>query len=68
MRPARHRDTPLRGATYTTHQPYCEARDGAAPRNYKRTALPPPEGMCEKESKNFLDFCEKMMGKREKRG
>ena len=46
MGPARHRDTPLRGATYTTHQPYCEARDGAAPRNYKRTALPPPEGMC----------------------
>ena len=46
MCPARHRDTPLRGATYTTHQPYCEARDGAAHRNYKRTDLPPPEGMC----------------------
>ena len=47
MRPARHRDAPLRGATYTTYQPYCEARDGAAHRNNKRTALPPPEGMCE---------------------
>ena len=46
MHPARHRDTPLRGATYTTYQPYYEARDGAAHRNYKRTALPPPEGMC----------------------
>ena len=43
---ARHRDTPLRGTAYTTYQPYCEARDGAAHRNYKRTALPPPEGMC----------------------
>ena len=46
MRPARHRDTPLRGAAYPTYQPYCEARDGAAHRNYKRTALPPPEGIC----------------------
>ena len=40
-------DTPLRGATYTTYQPYYEARDGAAHRKDKRTALPPPEGMCE---------------------
>ena len=46
MRLARHRDTPLRGTAYTTYQPYCEARDGAAHRDYKRTALPPPEGMC----------------------
>ena len=46
MHPARHRDAPLGGATYTTYQPYYEARDGAAHRNYKRTALPPPEGMC----------------------
>ena len=46
MRLARHRDTPLRGTAYTTYQPYCEARDEAAHRNYKRTALPPPEGMC----------------------
>ena len=46
MRLARCRDTPLRGTAYTAYQPYCEARDGAAHRNYKRTALPPPEGMC----------------------
>ena len=46
MRLTRHRDTPLRGTAYTTYQPYCEARDGAAHRSYKRTALPPPEGMC----------------------
>ena len=46
MRLARHRDTPLRGTAYTTYQPYCEDRNGAARRNYKRTALPPPEGMC----------------------
>ena len=47
MRPTKHRDTPLRGAIYTTLQPYHEARNGAAHRNYRRTALPPPEGMCE---------------------
>ena len=46
MHLARHRDTPLRGTAYTTYQPYCEDRNGAACRNYKRTALPPPEGMC----------------------
>ena len=49
MRPIRHRDTPLRGAIYTTLQPYHEARNGAAHRNYRRTALPPPEGMCEED-------------------
>ena len=42
---ARRRDIPLRGTTYTAYQPYCEARNGAAHRNYKRTALPPPKGM-----------------------
>ena len=42
---AKHRDIPLRGTAYTAYQPYCEARNGAAHRNYKRTALPPPEGM-----------------------
>ena len=45
MRLARHRDVPLRGTAYTAYQPYCEAKSGAAHRNYKRTALPPPEGM-----------------------
>ena len=52
MRPARHRDTPLRGAAYTTYQPYCEARDGAAHRNYKRTALPPLKVCVEKMTWN----------------
>ena len=46
MRLARRRDTPLRGTAYTAYQPYCEDRNGAAHRNYKRTALPPPEDMC----------------------
>ena len=44
---AKHRDTSLRGTTYTTYQPYYEDGDGAAYRKDKRTALPPPEGMCE---------------------